>query len=121
MERFKNVLLALFLSLMSSLASMGLWTLSVWCAHRGGIIMVNNKPIDLSYMNDNFMHTLLQNGYGLVGMAILYYLLPSLAIYLLYKKLNKYIPKWIPIAAIGIALLNPLTWIGIIFHFGTIH
>lgn len=119
MERFKNVLLALFLSTMSSLASMGLWTLSVWYAHRDGIIMVNNEPIDLSYLNENFMHTLLQDRSGLVGMAILYYLLPSLAIYLFYRKLT--IPRWIPITAISIALFSPLTWIGIMFHFGTIH
>lgn len=121
MERFKNVLLALFLSMMSSLASMGLWTLSVWYAHRDGTIIVNNEPIDLSYLNENFMHTLLQDWDGLVGMAILYYLLPSLAIYLVYRKLNNYIPKWIPITAVGIALLNPLTWVGVMLHFGTIH
>lgn len=119
MERFKNILFALFLSIMSSLASMGLWTLSVWYGHRDGVIMVNNEPIDLSYMNENFMHTFLQNWNGLVGVAILYYLLPSLAIYLLYRKLTT--PRWIPITAVSIALFNPLTWIGIMFHFTTIH
>ncbi len=100
---------------------MGLWTLSVWYAHRGGVIMVNGRPIDLSYLNQNFMHDLLQNQMGLASLAILYYIIPSLAVYLLCKKLNKFIPKWIPITAVGVALLNPLTWIGLMFHFATIH
>ncbi|MBI2062380.1 MAG: hypothetical protein HYT64_01685 [Candidatus Yanofskybacteria bacterium] len=117
MEIFKNVLLALFLSLVSSLVSIGLWTLSVWYAHRDGVIIgFDGRPIDLGYLNQNLMHDLLQNPTGLVGLAILYYIIPSLAIYLLYKKLNKSIPKWIPITAVSITLLNPLTWIGLMFH-----
>lgn len=123
MERFKNILLALFLSLMSSFASMGLWTLSVWYAHRGGVstVIKDLPPIDYGYLNQNWVHTLLEDWHGLVSMAVLYYLLPSLAIYFLYRKFNQHIPKWIVITAVGVALLNPMTWIGIIFHAGTIH
>lgn len=119
MERFKNIIFALSLSLISSFTSIGLWTFSVWYAHRDGISIVNNRQIDLGYLNVNFMHTLLQHQYGLAGMAILYFLLPSLAIYLLYRKFT--IPGWIPITAVSVALFNPLTWIGTIFHFATIH
>ncbi len=122
MERFKNILFALFLSVASSLMSIGLWTLSVWYAHRDGIVIgFDDKPIDLGYLNQNFMHDLLQNPIGLALLAILYYILPVLVVYIFYKRLNAYIPRWVVITAIGIAFLNPMTWIGVMFHAMRIH